>query len=169
MEMRQGLDILNKRGENPMSKVVIGVIAALLIANTPARAESREDFIRDHAIRVDELTNWPEAAGFMLTHLPGSPLKDQDVLALKMRVEGGSGWYCAPECGVHQFGPNPSNYSRAVDWGAYVLIDNATFEGHQGTVFIRRWSASQPLVPSGDDTPANDRRGLGLLDPSSSQ
>jgi len=85
-------------------------------------------------------------AAYLLSRLEGTPLTSEDILALRVRQAGGSGWMCTPECGVHYFPEEVSSYSQAVDYSAYVLLDDAIYDGHQGTLFVRTLTASPPFI-----------------------
>ena len=89
-------------------------------------------------------------AAYLLSHLEGTSVPENEILSLRVRYAAGAAWLCLPDCGVHDFPATPSSYSQAVDFGHYALLDSAIFDGHHGTLFVRTLTASPPFPQRGE-------------------
>jgi len=87
---------------------------------------------------------------FQLSALAKSPIKSSDVLSIMTRYENASIWACtndnAADCGPMKFNKDTSEYSTAVAFDSYFLIEpTMSSEGYLATWFTRTVEISLPF------------------------
>ncbi|MCE5319131.1 MAG: hypothetical protein LLG04_17435 [Parachlamydia sp.] len=95
--------------------------------------------------------------GYYLLHSKECPLTQAQVLAIDIKFKDVNAWVCfsdtcenmdappATRCGEMSHSIPENNYSTALNWDSYFLME--TSEGHNTTLFIRKLSASKPFIP----------------------
>jgi len=88
---------------------------------------------------------------YEMLHRPDGLFSARDFLSIKIRNETGEAWVClssaASECGPHPMKFGSSVYADALSWPRYFLPEAGLFEGYGATYFVRKLTASAPLVP----------------------
>lgn len=87
---------------------------------------------------------------YELFSLPNSPILQTDILSVMTRYEDATIWGCindtATDCGPMKFKRDYSNYSTAVSFDSYFLVETGlSDDGYLATLFIRSVAASPPF------------------------
>lgn len=96
--------------------------------------------------------------GYYLLQSDESPLYPFQVLSIDIKSKEVNAWGCHAEtigkdfksfplmrCGEYQTMMPDNNYSNAVDWNIYFLMETSIQDRHNATLFVRKTSASYPL------------------------
>jgi len=79
-------------------------------------------------------------------------LKEGDIFNILVRYEKVGSWNCqgadADSCSARNGKPVPSDYSNALKWSHYFMLEDSIMNGHQGSIFLRSTGVSFPFVSS---------------------
>lgn len=99
--------------------------------------------------------------GYYLLHSKEGSLTSDQVLSIDIRSKEVNAWGCfvdtgtpdsindlmPRQCGEMNFSNPNDNYSTALNWSSYFLMEAPMQDGYNATLFIRKLSASKPFVP----------------------
>lgn len=94
--------------------------------------------------------------GFYLLHSKECSLEPTQVLSIDIKSKEVNAWGCfgtwdnkdalpVTQCGEVCFTNPDDEYSTAVNWESYFLMETSTQKGYNATLFIRKLSASKPF------------------------
>lgn len=122
--------ISNNMGQYERTFVLSGNIHSASVVGTP--------WEKDFRPMVYELKS-------MLTNF-----SEDKLLNILVRYEKVDSWNCqgveADSCAARYGKKNSSDYSTAVNWNNYFLLENPVANGHNGTIFVRSTQVSLPFV-----------------------
>jgi hypothetical protein len=88
----------------------------------------------------------------MATDLAEKPPFGIPILNILVRYEKVSSWNCqgaeANSCSARYGKKIPTDYSTALNWESYFMLEDSLTDGHRGSIFIRSTDASFPFMPS---------------------
>lgn len=99
--------------------------------------------------------------GYYLTHSKDYPLSVDQILYIDIKSKEVNAWGCfldissnndkdlpPSRCGEMNISNPEDNYSTAVNWSNYFLMESSLQNRHRATLFIRKLSASKPFIPN---------------------